>query len=96
MFIMKKLLIIHKTGTVKQIGIKNRTYYFYNDIINLENLKSNSLKIDKESYKGNDIYNIECIIIKKIDDFKNICSVYPLYLHINHINYKVDILKKKG
>ena len=33
--------------TVKQINVKNRTYYFYNDIINLENFKSILLKIDK-------------------------------------------------
>ena len=25
-------------GEVKQINIKNRTYYFYNDIIDLKNL----------------------------------------------------------
>ena len=25
-------------NTTKQINIKNRTYYFYNDIINLENV----------------------------------------------------------
>ena len=38
-------------GGVKQINIKNRTYYFYNDIIDLENFKSNLLKIYKKSYK---------------------------------------------
>ena len=75
-------------GTLKQIGIKNGTYYFYNDIINLENLKSNLLKIDKKSYKDIGIYNIGYTIIKKIDDCKNIYSVYSLYLHINQINYK--------
>ena len=32
---------------VKQIGIKNRTYYFYNDIINIEESDSNLLKIEK-------------------------------------------------
>ena len=37
-------------GTVKQIEIKNRTYYFYNDIIDLENFKSNLLKIDKKNH----------------------------------------------
>ena len=37
--------------TIKQINIKNRTYYFYNDIIDLESFKSNLLKIDKKSYK---------------------------------------------
>ena len=38
-------------GEVKQINIKNRTYYFYNDIIDLENFKSNLLKIDKNHTK---------------------------------------------
>ena len=67
-------------GEVKQINIKNRTYYFYNDIIDLENFNSNLLKIDN----GIGIYNIGYITIKKIDDCKNIYSVNPLYLRINH------------
>ena len=46
----KKLLIIYKMGTIKQIDIKNRTYYFYNDIIDLKSLKSNFLKIDKKNH----------------------------------------------
>ena len=41
----------YKMGVIKQINIKNQTYYFYNDIIGLENFKSNLLKIDKKSYK---------------------------------------------
>ena len=36
-------------GTIKQIDIKNRTYYFCNDIIDLKYFKSNLLKIDKKS-----------------------------------------------
>ena len=28
-------------GEVKQINIKNQTYYFYNDIIDIENFDSN-------------------------------------------------------
>ena len=35
-------------GEVKQINIKNRTYYFYNDMINLKNFVPNLLKIDKK------------------------------------------------
>ena len=50
---------------VKQINIKNRTYYFYNDIINLKNFESKLLKIDKKSYKNIGIYNIGYITIKK-------------------------------
>ena len=44
--------------TVKLINIKNRTYYFYNDIIDLENFDAKLLKIDKKSYKDIGIYNI--------------------------------------
>ena len=58
--------------TVKQINIKNRTYYFYNDIIDLENFDPSLLKLDKKSYKGIGIYNIGYITIKKIGDCKNI------------------------
>ena len=39
-------------GAVKQINIKNRTYYFYNDIIDLKTFDARLLKIDKKkSYK---------------------------------------------
>ena len=43
---------------MKQINIKNRTYYFCNDIIDLENCDARLLKIDKKSYKDINIYNI--------------------------------------
>ena len=50
-------------GKLKQINIKNRTYHFYNDIINLKNFESNFLKIDKKSYKNIGIYNMAYITI---------------------------------
>ena len=71
-------------GTIKQIKIKNRTYYFYSDIIDLENFDSSLLKLDEKSYKDIGIYTIGCITIKKIGDCKNIYSVNPLYLRITH------------
>ena len=49
--------------TVKQIDIKNRTYYFYNYMINIKKFDSNLLKIDKKSYKDIGIYNIGYITI---------------------------------
>ena len=70
----------------KQIEIKNRTYYFYNDMINLKTFEPNLLKIDKKSYKNIPIYNNGCITIKKIDDYGSIYSVNPLYLQVNHAN----------
>ena len=86
----------YKMGTVKQINIKNRTYYFYKDIIDLENFDSSLLKLDKKSYKDIDIYNIGYITIKKIGDCKNIYSVNPLYLRINHASgYIEEIIENK-
>ena len=49
-------------GKAKQINIKNRTYYFYNDMINLKSFKINLLKIDKKNYRGINIYYIGYII----------------------------------
>ena len=46
-------------GVVKQIDIEIRTYYFYNDIIDLKNVDAKLLKIDKKSYKNIDIYYTE-------------------------------------
>ena len=37
---------------------KYRTYYFYNDVINIKGFYSNLLKIDKKLYKDIDIYCI--------------------------------------
>ena len=77
-------------GTIKQIDIKNRTYYLYNDIIDLENFDSDLLKLDKKSYRDIGIYNIGYITIKKIGDCKNIYSVNPLYLRINHASGYIE------
>ena len=91
MFIMQKIINhAYKMGVIKQINIKNRTYYFYNDIIDLENFKSNLLKIDKKSYKDIGIYNIGYITIKKIDDYENIYSINPLYLIIDHASGYIE------
>ena len=79
-------------GVVKQINIKNRTYYFYKDMINIKNFDPILLKIFRKSYKNIGIYNIGYITIKKIDDCENIYSVNPLYLLVNH---ETDILWKK-
>ena len=77
-------------GTVKQIDIKNRACYFYNDMINIKKFDSNSLKIDKKSYKDIDIYNIGYISIKKIGDCENVYTVNHLYLRITHANGYID------
>ena len=75
---------------VKQINIKNRTYYFYKGMINIKNLKPNLLKIDRKSYKNIGIQNIGYIIIKKIDCYESIHSLNPLHLLVNHANRHIE------
>ena len=67
---------------VKEINIKNQTYFF-NDRIDIRSFDPNLLKIDKKPYKDIDIDYIDYITIKKIGDYENICSVNPLHLIIN-------------
>ena len=37
-------------GKIRQINIKNRNYYFYNDQIDLKDFDARLLKIDKKDY----------------------------------------------
>ena len=53
-------------GLVKQINVKNRTYYFYNDMINIKNFDPILSKIDRKSYKDIGIYNTRYVTIKKL------------------------------
>ena len=79
-------------GEVKQLDIKNRIYYFYNDRINLKNFDSKLLKIDKKHYKGINIYYIEYISqLKKLMIVK-IFTVQILYICL--LIMQTDILKK--
>ena len=50
-------------GEVKQINVKNRTYYFYNNIIDIKKFDGRLSKIDKKSYKNIGIYNTGYITI---------------------------------
>ena len=72
-------------GKVKQINIKNRTYYFYNNQINLKDFDARLLKIDKKNCKEIGIYYIGYVTVKKIASCNNIKSVNPLYLMINEM-----------
>ena len=70
-------------GEVTEINIKNQSYYFFDDMIDIRNFHSNLLEIDKKLYKDVDIYYISYITIKKFSDWENIHSVNLLYLIIH-------------
>ena len=69
--------------TIRQLNIKGRTYYFYNDLINIKNFNNNNnLKLENKDVLGNDVYYIG-YITKKIQ--WSVFSVNPLYLMIKNI-----------
>ena len=76
--------------TAKQLNIKNRTYYFYNDLINVLNFKPINLKLDKKveldkiTWKEIDIYYIG-YVDKNKPEYWRVNSVNPLYLIINRV-----------
>ena len=47
------------SNKVKDIDIKNRTYYFFNDIINIKNFDLDKIKIDEKTYKTILIYYMD-------------------------------------
>ena len=77
-------------GEVRQINMKNRTYYFYNDMINIKHFEPNLLKIDRKLYKNIGIYSTGYITIKKKDEYENIYSVNPFYLLVNHASGYIE------
>ena len=72
-------------GKVKQINVKNWTYYFHNDQINLKDFDVRLLKVDKKNYKEINIYYTGYMTVKKVANRNNINSVNPLYLMINEM-----------
>ena len=76
---------------IKELNIKNRTYYFYNDLNNLENFNPSLLKLDKKSSMDINIYYIGYVTRKPE---YNINTVNPLYLLIKELDGFID--EKEG
>ena len=74
-------------GTTKQRNIKNRIYYFYDDMVNIKDFDPNLLKFDKNSFKNICVYYIG--YITKKDQYK-INSVNPLYLLVHRIDGYIE------
>ena len=53
-------------GNIKEINIKNRTNYFFNDMINIKDFDWSLLKKEKKTNKNIGICNIGYITIKKL------------------------------
>ena len=79
---------------IKEVNIKNRTFYFFHDTINIENFNPELLKLNKNSYKNIPIYYIGYIEIKE-SKYVNIHSVNPLYIIIDEVNGSIGEKKWK-
>ena len=77
-------------GTIKEINIKNQTYYFYNNIIDIKTFDSKNLELDKKSYKNLNIYNIGYVTIKKTGSGYDVNSVNLLYLRIGNASGYIE------
>ena len=43
-------------GEIKPVNIKNQSYYFYNDIINLDEFDGSKTEVDRKNFNDIDIY----------------------------------------
>ena len=68
--------------TIKEINIKKKTCYFYNDIINLDEFDKIKIKVDKKDITDIDIYYFSYDHKNKIPEYNVINSINPLYLRI--------------
>ena len=80
-------------GNIKEINSKNRTYYFFDDMINIENFDPNLLKKNKKSYKNINIYYFGYINVKD-SDYVKMNSVNPLYLIISDVLGRIEETNK--
>ena len=81
------------SNKIKDIRIKRRTYYFFDDITNIKNFDPNDINIDEKSYKDIHIYFIGYVTIKD-SKFLKINSVNPLYLIFNKVNGYFEKIKE--
>ena len=66
---------------VIEIDTKTRTFYFFNGIINIENVDPNDIKIDTKLFKNILIYYVFYVTLS---------SMKPLYLTINNANEYIE------
>ena len=85
------------SNKIKDIDIKNQTYYFFDDIINMKNFNSNNIKIDEKSYKNILIYYIGSHIQYRTKDLKyeKINSINPLCFIFSKVNEYFEVINRK-
>ena len=70
--------------TIRQVNIRNRQDYFFNDMTNIKNFDPSLLNIDQVSFENNDS------VIYEIEYFKNLDSSISLYLVFNNLDAYIE------
>ena len=71
------------SNKIKEIDVKNHTYYFFDDIINIKNLDPDEMKIDEKPYKNILIYHIGYMTVKDLS--------YPAINNVNSFYHNINI-----
>ena len=83
------------SNKVKDINIKNRTYYFFNDIVNIENFDLNNIKTYETLYKSILIYYLLNWICNNQRILKNLyCKSFLSYFQIRYVNGYFEEINK--
>ena len=78
---------------LRQINIKNPSYYFYNNIIDFDEFDESKIKIHRKDFNDMNIYYLDYEYKKEITECNAINSVNPIYLRIRDITGQLQ--KKK-
>ena len=73
----------------KDIDIKNRTCYVFDDMNKIKNLDPDKIKMDNKRYKNIFIHYIGYVTVKNLKYIK-INSANPLYFVINKLNRYIE------
>ena len=79
---MIKFNSIEHINVRNKTNIKNQSYYFYNDIIHLDEFDGSKIKVDSINVNHIDIYYLGYESAKKITECNKLNNVNPLYLMI--------------
>ena len=78
---------------LRQIDIKNPSYYFYN-IIDFDEFDESKIKIDRKDFNDMNIYYLGYEYKKRITECNVINSVNPIYLRIRDITGQLKTKQK--
>ena len=67
------------SNKIKDISLKNHTYFFFNNVLDIKEFDPNNIKIDEKSHKNILVYQIGYMRIKDLKYVK-VSGVKLLYL----------------